>query len=497
MMVYMNISRIPLVLLMAGWFVFSAPAQSAPLIQTISLSQAVDQALKTGDGLALVQDTLEAAQGTNGLAQAKNGFTVSTALSYGASQSFNSDQTGKITTAPSVYGTTNWPYGVVDPTSSVGALTTNNILLQSPTATITAGTPITSLTVGAGAGLETYPDGTYRNVEQGSAKLSQTLWNGYWGGPTQASADQASLAFQIALLTAQASRNTTILAVKQAYYTMLSAQENLNLLKTTVESRKLTVQFVQAEQAVKEVTDVDVLTAQVNEQSAELDLESGQNALNTARQRLANLMGVSPDTQFAISPEPDPAAPAADLAGAVALGLKNRTEPQIADLNARVAQINQALAFGSTIPSVTVTGGVTDYLDTTANKSTLVGQVGVTLGAALWDAGALGSEYKQAERTLAGYNTQKHQLAQSIPVDIEEAWKSWQEDVKRYELSLVNRKANDLQLDIVNAQFKAHIKTISDVFIAEINATTAEFGVLTAKITAQLAALNLQNLLGL
>ena len=470
--------------------------------QVLTLAQVVDQALKTGDGVVLVKTTLEASQAANALAQAKNGFTVTTALGYGASQSYNSAQTGSgagATTAsnPYVGASASSPFGVVYPTSTVGSLTANSILIQNPTATITAGTPLTLVTVGAGTGLQTYPDGSSRNVGQGSAKLSQTLWNGYWGGPTQASADQAALSYQTAQLTARSTRSQTVLSVKQAYYTMLSAQENLKLLQTTVESRKLTVSFVQTQLTLKQVTDVDVLTAQVNEQSAELDLTDGQNTLNVARKRLANLMGLSSDSQFSVSSEPDPEAPAATLDEAIKKGLANRIETQIADLNARAAQINQALAIGAATPSVVVSGGVTDYVDTGANKSTLVGQVGVSIGAPLWDAGAAGSQYKQAERTLANYTTQKHQLAQSIPVDIEEGWKAWQQAQKRYDLSQVNRKANDLQLDIVNAQFKAHIKTISDVFTAQINATTAEFGVLKAKITAQLAALQLQNLLGL
>ena len=121
----------------------------------------------------------------------------------------------------------------------------------------------------------------------------------------------------------------------------------------------------------------------------------------------------------------------------------------------------------------------------------------VTVGAALWDAGAGGSQLTQAEKTQAAYQTQLHQLDRSIPVDIKEAWNTWRQALKRYDLAKINVKNYDLQLKVTKAQLDAGIKTLTDEFTAEINASTAEFGLLKAKITAQLAALQLQSLLGL
>ena len=460
--------------------------------ETISLSQAVSQALKAGDDVAILQANLQASQAANALAQAKNGFTVGTSLSYGASEASNSPGV-KVNSMPNPYTNSQ----VASSTAAVGSATTDGILVQNPKVTVTAGTPLTSLSGSWSTGIQTWPDGSSRNVSTASAALSQTIWNGYWGGPTQAAADKASLSYQSAQLTAQASRNKTVLAVKQAFYTLLSAQENLTLLQTTLESRKTTLAFVQAKYSLRQATDVDLLTAQVNEKTSELDLVDGQNTLATARQRLANLLGLPTEHLFTASQEPDPPAPATSLDEAVALGLKNRTDLQIANLNARSAQVDQTLAMGSLVPSVAVTGGVTSLTDNTASKSVLVGQVGVTLGAALWDAGAGSSQISQAERTRTAYLTQVHQLERSIPVDIKEAWNTWQQALKRLELARVNVQNYDLQLKVTKLQLDAGTKTLTDQFTAEINASTAAFGLLKAKITAQLAALQLQSLLGL
>ncbi len=209
------------------------------------------------------------------------------------------------------------------PVPTAGTETTDGVLIQNPTASITAGTPLTSVTGSWSSGYETWPaDGSLRNVGVASAKLSQTIWNGYWGGPTQAAADKASMTYQIAVLNAKANQSSAVLAVKQAYFTMLSAQENLNLLQATLDSLNKTLQITQAKFNQQVATAVDVLTSQVLVRSAELDLAGGQQALVTARQRLANLIGIDPNTVFQAAPEPDPTSPASTLEEAQALGLK-------------------------------------------------------------------------------------------------------------------------------------------------------------------------------
>jgi outer membrane protein len=476
------------------WLAGPAFAQT-PAAPPLPLSQAVERALAQGDDVALQKATLDAAQSANGLANAKNGFTVSATVGYTGSRSFN-DSTYTPAASATTYTAPATTAGASS-APSAGSATPDGVLLHTPTATLTLGTPLTSVTGGWTSGYEAWPDGTSRLTGTATAKVTQTLWNGYWGGTTQAAVDKAALTFQIAQLNAQASRNKIVLTVKQAFFTLLSAQDNLNLLTTTLESRKTTLQFTQAKYDLKQATDTDLLTAQVNEGSAELDLADGQNTLNTARQRLANLLGLPTDTAFTALTEPDPAPPAATLDEAIALGKKQRTELQIADLNARSSAIDAALARGTATPTVAVSGGVSDVVDLTASRSVLVASVGVSVGAPLWDAGVSGTTADQAEKLRTGYVTQVHQLGQSIPVDIQEGWNAWVQAQKRYELAKVNQKNYDLQLVVAKAQLDAGSKTLADEFTAEINASTAEFALLKAKITAQLAALTLQSLLGL
>ncbi len=491
--------KFTLVVLAVG-SVSMAAAQDAPAPSptVLTLAQAVEQAGKSGDAITVVQANLAASDAANVIAQAKNAFTVQASGSYGASGA-SSSSSSTVSSSPSIYYSPTLTSGsrTVVPAAVVGAETTNGVLVQSPTVSVTAGTPLTSVTGSWSSGYQSWPDGSLRNVGTASAKLNQIIWNGYLGGPTQAAAQQAAMTFEIAQLTARTSRSSAVLAVKQAYYTVLSAQENIDLLQATLDSLQKTLDITQARFDQQVATRVDLLTAQVVVQTAQLNLQGGKQSLLTARQRLANLMGIDPSTPFQAAPEPDPTEPVSTLEEAIAYALKNRTEPRIAQLNAQASTINEALAAGALIPSVTVSAGVTDYVDMSASRSTVVGQFGVTLGAALWDAGALSGTVKQAQNITLNFRTQLHQLEQSIPVDVESGWSTWQLDKQRSDVSAQNKIAFDEQLEVVRIQYQAGTKNLSDLLTAQTNATNADFGLLVAKITSQLDALQLQSLLGL
>ena len=103
-MLNMKSFRITLVLFSVAMGATLASAQNKEPTQVITLSQAVDQALKRGDAFAEVQANLSAALAVNKLAIAKNSLTVNATASYGASQSSNSPGQSS-STAPNPYQT--------------------------------------------------------------------------------------------------------------------------------------------------------------------------------------------------------------------------------------------------------------------------------------------------------------------------------------------------------------------------------------------------------
>ncbi|MEI8096254.1 MAG: TolC family protein [Spirochaetales bacterium] len=455
--------------------------------EALTLGQAVEAALARGADQAVLDAGLQSAQAAYQQAQARAGFALSTNFQYNASEALNDPARPLVTT------------GVAkDPlVSGVGSVTKDSVLPQNVVAGVTASLPLTTVTVKGQENFQFAPDGTLNQTTSGSANVTQVLWNGYPGGPLQAALDKAGLTLQIARLNAQANRNKLMLSVRQAFYTLLSAQESMAQLTLTLSQRQESLKFVQAKASLGQATGLDLRTAQINARAAELDRLAGQGALEVAKRRLANLMSRPETEAFTAAQEPDPTVPAATLDDAIALALKNRVEPQVARANAEAAAVDSQLASGATTPSVSLTGGLNYAHDWQTSVTSVVGVLGLSIGLPLIDAGLSNGQLAAASATQTSTHTQEQQSLRAIPVDVTEAWNAWTINQQRTEVASWSVEVAVGQRQIVQAQFDAGLKNLTDLQTSDVTVSTAQFNLLKAKITTQLSALQLQNLLGL
>lgn len=434
--------------------------------QTLSLNQAVEEALSRGADQAIWAANLVASRSAEAAARARAGLTISSTLAYAGSETWSDPSKASDSTTP-----------------------------HSGTAGLTVATPLTTLTLGATRSVTVGPSAITVQPDEGTLSLRQVLWNGYPGGPLQASAEKAGLSLKIAEWNAQSNRNKLVVTVKQAYFTLLSAQEALNQLVQTQKQRKETAQFVQTKFDLGQATGLDLKQAAINARTADLDLAGGQSALDAARRRLTNLLGRA-DSLVVAAAEPAPEVPVKTVEEAVALALGQRPEPLIAQANARSAQIDADSALGSTTPTISLTGGLKVTRDLTKNTGALTGSVGVSVGAPLVDAGSSSASLAQATAQKTVAQAQYDQWLRSIPVDVTEAWNTWQVNNGRLEVAHLSLEVAQLQRQVVQAQFDAGLKTLTDLQTSDIALSTSQLALLRAKITAQLSALTLQSLMG-
>jgi len=460
-------------------FVLVSPLEA----QTVTLEQAVREALSHGADQAILASNLEASRAVYSAAQAKAGLTLGATASYGASQTWNS--------SPSAFPTLS------SPTTSGVPTAYDSAVPQTASAGLTLATPITTLSVKGNQNWETTPTGSTVTAPGVTMGFNQVIWNGYPGGPAAAAADQARLTLKIAELTALANHNKLVLTLKEAYYTLLSDQQAIEQLTQTVQSRDDSLKFVQAKLALGQATRIDLKSAQVALLSSQLDLTSGQRSLEIARRRLSNLMGRANPDGLTAAVAPDPAVTAANLSLAVETALKNRTEIQSAQAAAALQQISVSSAFGAILPTVSLGGSLTYTDNPTPSTSSYFGLVNLTVAQPILDAGAASSLLKQATALKAVAQLQVDQLKNSIPVDVSEGWYAWQDGQQRLVAAQGSVEVAQGQLAITQAQYDAGIKTLTDLQTAQIALSTAQSALIKAKITSQLAALQVQSLMGL
>ena len=109
----------------------------------------------------------------------------------------------------------------------------------------------------------------------------------------------------------QAARYDVVLAVDQAYYEVLLAEQLVNVAQQTVATRQTVVDQVAELTKNKLKSEVDLSFAQVNLADAKLMLLRARDRLNSAYAQLAQTMGTQQDVRYKLKEEPMPPDPPA------------------------------------------------------------------------------------------------------------------------------------------------------------------------------------------
>ncbi len=113
-------------------------------------------------------------------------------------------------------------------------------------------------------------------------------------GKTKAQADLAKRTYESAQFSLENSINTVVFTVKQAYYNLLFAQQQVKVYEDTVKDYTLHLEQAKAYYNIGTKAKIDVLTAEHNLGRAKLSLLQAQNTLKIAYVQLSNAMG-TPD----------------------------------------------------------------------------------------------------------------------------------------------------------------------------------------------------------
>lgn len=468
------------VLWLAGNLSTVSAQTAAPVI---SLTQAVQMSLAAGYDQQVNQATWDAARASHAQDLAKGNVAVTGTGSYSLART---------TYDPASVGTSNY----------------NDGLPQTVQAGATAGFQNTTVAVSGSMMFENLANSKIGQTASLGLTLSQIVWDGYLGGLPSATLAKSDLTWQNSTLTASLTKLNNIYNLKQAYYTMLSAQEGMEVLQNTLKKQQLTLQNLQAKFDAQLASAIDLKTAKVNARSAEIDVKNGINTLRAARVRLALLLGKPSDYEFTVAAEADPPISAASVDEAVKVGLTQRVELRQLDLSQKNSKIDTDVAQTLGQPTVTVTAGFTRNVVNQDQENLLSAgklnqgytqdalNLGVKVSLPVWDSGYSAAKTEQ-NRQLAGlYGLQLEQKRRSVAADIVDAYNTYLIRKDKMDLAVQNVEVLGGQYEVTKAQQEAGTAKITDVLTAEVNFETAQYALVQARINLQLAALALDYALG-
>lgn len=459
----------------------------------VGLDEALAAARAHGPSLKVVRLTLEIARAQLAQTKAKEGLALSGSASY-----FHED---------------NLPNQPQPSTSSLtsGSSAAAQAAATAAQAAIEAGTaapvgenlegalklsgPATSLSLSAHLLFE--GGSLHDQVATAALTGSQTLYDGYPGGRANAAVEEAEYSYQIAQISYEASALQIAYQVKQAYYTLLGAQEAVLVQQSSVDEAEEDLNRVKGFLAAGEATRLDLLQAEVALRQAQLSLRAAENLVIVDRKNLSSAVGWPLDRVYEVAGTGAPRIRTANEREALDIAFANRPELKELALDVASGQVALGLAKSQYLPVVSLAASLSLNADLTTNYTAGSYSAGISVSMPIFEDGLLAAGVRQAHSQLDSLALQQAQERESITISVQSALFSVTQDEANLAAARQSLLAAQGQYALEKAKFTAGLATNLDVLTASAALRSAQSAVVQANTAYILAILNLDNALGI
>jgi outer membrane protein TolC len=346
---------------------------------------------------------------------------------------------------------------------------------------------------------------------QNTAQISST-WNIFTGSSAQIQAQQAKRTLEGAKLDLARAEQQLASDITTAFYNLAGRSQTvrLDIADRTYQGELLDA--AQAQERNGRIADVDVLRAQVNTLRSDVTLATARNDEANAREALAQQIGASPDTTFAVSGAiPEPPLPAKPLAGMVAIAREYRSDVLSARAALAYARLTLANIDTDLLPQVQLTGAFgNQYSPTTAAFSPFTGlPTGVRGSPGFWQLGAMAtfsvplidygtrSAAHRSARALIDADQQALTTAENgVEVDVRSALRGAQTAYDNLQTSKLAANLGAESSRIAQLQYRNGLISLTDATAAEQSALQAGTDLITARANYVSAVVRLRVAVG-
>jgi outer membrane protein len=288
----------------------------------------------------------------------------------------------------------------------------------------------------------------------------------------------------------RASVEDITLAVDQAFYHALTAQEVLRVAQQTVATRQATGDQIGALTKSNLRSTLDLSLANVQVSQAKLLVLDAQNDLQSAMANLNAILGSESYVQYGLIDETteNPAAPPADTERLVQLALEAR--PDLAALNDRFTAAKQFASaehdlLRPTVSALAAVGGTPVRADQI--QSSWYGAAGANVSIPVFNGFDYIARGKEADLRAQAAAEQVRNLRDSVGRDVRTAVLNAQAAFQRIGVSQQWLDQANTALDLAQARYKVGLSGIVDLTQAQLAQTQAEISVANARYAYQTA----------
>jgi outer membrane protein len=300
----------------------------------------------------------------------------------------------------------------------------------------------------------------------------------------------------------QAARYNVVLAVDQAYYEVLLAEQLVIVARQTVAARQTVVDQVSELTKNKLKSEIDLSFAQVNLAEAKLMLLRARARVNNGYAQLAQALGTEQDVHYLLSEEPMPANPPADIESLIAQALQNR--PELVSLR---FQVEAAQKFADAErdlkrPNVNLiaVGGALPYIkpgDANPGIDKTYEAVGVNVQIPIFNGFLFRARRQAAEYQLQAEEQRRRGLQDRLAQDVRIAYERTRSDFEAIAATQLLLTQANLAMSLAQGRYDLGLASIVELTQAQLGQTSAQVENLNAKYEYQESYAALQYSLGL
>jgi outer membrane protein len=286
----------------------------------------------------------------------------------------------------------------------------------------------------------------------------------------------------------RASVEDITLAVDQAFYQALTAQEILRVAQQTVATRQATGDQIGALTKNNLRSTLDLSLANVQVSQAQLLVLDAQNDSQAAMANLNAILGSDSYVQYDLVDETPgtPAAPPADTESLVQLAFKAR--PDLAALNDRFTAARQFASaehdlLRPTVSAIAAAGGTPVRSDQI--QSSWYGAAGANISIPVFNGFEYIARGKEADMRAQAAAEQVRNLRDSVARDVRIAVLNAQAAFQRIGVSQQLLDQANTALDLAQARYEVGLSGIVDLTQAQLAQTQAEISVASARYAYQ------------
>jgi outer membrane protein len=346
---------------------------------------------------------------------------------------------------------------------------------------------------------------------QNTAEIAST-WNIFTGSSAQIQTQEAKRTLEGAQLDLDRAEQQLAADVTSSFYTLAGAHQTVRLDEADRVYQGQLLDAAQVQERDGRIAQVDVLRARVDTLRSDVTLATARNTEADDREALAQQIGASPDTTFAVDGAiPEPPLPAASLDAMVTIARQHRSDVLSARAALAYAELTNSAIDTDLLPQVQLTGAFgNQYSPTTVDFSPTTGApTGVRGSPGFWQIGSTATftlpivDYgtraaaHHAARAQIDANLQALTVAENgVAVDVRSALRGVQTAYANLQTS---KQAADLGLEsarISQLQYRNGLISLTDATSAQQSALQAGTDLITARANYVIAIVRLRVAIG-